>query len=40
MKPVFVKTDVSQASEIEALVNKTVKTYGCLDFAFNNAGGY
>lgn len=35
---VFVKTDVSQASEIEALVNKTVETYGRLDFAFNNAG--
>ena len=35
---VFVKTDVSQAAEIEALVDKTVKTYGRLDFAFNNAG--
>lgn len=35
---IFVKTDVSQASEVEALVDKTVETYGRLDFAFNNAG--
>lgn len=34
----FVKTDVSQAAEVEALVNKTVETYGQLDCAFNNAG--
>ncbi|MDY7005569.1 MAG: SDR family oxidoreductase [Cyanobacteriota bacterium] len=35
---IFVKTDVSKASEIEALVNKTVDIYGRLDCAFNNAG--
>lgn len=34
----FVKTDVSKATEVEALVNKTVETYGRLDCAFNNAG--
>lgn len=34
----FVKTDVSKAAEVEALVNKTVETYGQLDCAFNNAG--
>lgn len=33
----FVKTDVSKAAEVEALVNKTVATYGRLDIAFNNA---
>ncbi|MHC5730586.1 MAG: SDR family NAD(P)-dependent oxidoreductase, partial [Nostoc sp.] len=27
---IFVKTDVSNAAEVEALVNKTVKTYGRL----------
>ncbi len=35
---IFVKTDVSNAAEVEALVNKTVKTYGRLDCACNNAG--
>ncbi len=35
---IFVKTDVSKAIEVEALVNKTVTTYGRLDYAFNNAG--
>ncbi|MBW4562916.1 MAG: SDR family oxidoreductase [Mojavia pulchra JT2-VF2] len=35
---IFVKTDVSKAAEVEALVNKTVDTYGRLDCAFNNAG--
>lgn len=34
----FVKTDVSKAAEVEALVNKTVDIYGQLDCAFNNAG--
>lgn len=34
----FVKTDVSQAKEVEALINKTVETYGRLDCTFNNAG--
>lgn len=35
---VFVKTDVAQESDVEALVSKTVETYGRLDYAFNNAG--
>lgn len=34
----FVQTDVSNAVEVEALVNKTVDTYGHLDCALNNAG--
>lgn len=34
----FVKTDVAQESDIEALMSKTVETYGRLDYAFNNAG--
>lgn len=34
----FVKTDVSQAAEVQALVQKTVEKFGRLDVAFNNAG--
>jgi len=34
----FVKTDVSQADQVAALVQTTVSTYGQLDCAFNNAG--
>lgn len=34
----FVKTDVSHALEVEALVQKTVEEFGRLDIAFNNAG--
>ncbi|MGE0820505.1 MAG: SDR family oxidoreductase [Candidatus Binatia bacterium] len=34
----FVKTDVSKAAEVEALVNAALKTYGRLDCAHNNAG--
>lgn len=34
----FVQTDVTKAAEVEALVNKTLETYGRLDCAFNNAG--
>jgi NAD(P)-dependent dehydrogenase (short-subunit alcohol dehydrogenase family) len=34
----FVKTDVSRAAEVRALVEKTVGEFGRLDFAFNNAG--
>ncbi len=33
----FLQTDVAKAAEVEALVNKTVETYGRLDYAFNNA---
>ena len=34
----FVKTDVTVASEVQALVAKSVEVYGRLDGAFNNAG--
>jgi NAD(P)-dependent dehydrogenase (short-subunit alcohol dehydrogenase family) len=34
----FVKCDVSQPSDVEAMVDKCVKLYGRLDYAFNNAG--
>ena len=34
----FVPTNVTVASEVEALVKRTVDTYGRLDVAFNNAG--
>jgi NAD(P)-dependent dehydrogenase (short-subunit alcohol dehydrogenase family) len=34
----FVKTDVSKASEVETLVKKVVEKFGRLDVAFNNAG--
>ena len=35
---VFVKTDVSRAAEVEALIARTVELHGRLDCAFNNAG--
>lgn len=35
---IFVKTDVSSEEDVKALVEKTVRTYGKLDCAFNNAG--
>jgi len=34
----FVKTDVSKTSEVEALIAETIKRFGTLNFAFNNAG--
>src|SRR5438128_786672 len=34
----FIKADVSQASEVEALIQAAVDTYGRLDYAHNNAG--
>src|SRR5215470_11490974 len=34
----FVRTDVSQAVEVQALISKVVETYGRLDCAYNNAG--
>jgi NAD(P)-dependent dehydrogenase (short-subunit alcohol dehydrogenase family) len=34
----FVQTDVRIASQVEDMVNQTVKEYGRLDIAFNNAG--
>src|SRR5215471_16392617 len=35
---VFVKTDVSKAVEVQALISTAVETYGRLDCAHNNAG--
>ena len=35
---VFVRSDVSKAAEVEALISKSVETYGRLDCAYNNAG--
>jgi NAD(P)-dependent dehydrogenase (short-subunit alcohol dehydrogenase family) len=35
---IFVKTDVTQATAVEALISKAVETYGRLDCAHNNAG--
>ena len=35
---IFVQADVSQATAVEAMISKTVATYGRLDCAHNNAG--
>ncbi len=35
---IFVKTDVSNKEDVEAMVSKAVETYGRLDCAYNNAG--
>ncbi|MDH4058189.1 MAG: SDR family NAD(P)-dependent oxidoreductase, partial [Cyclobacteriaceae bacterium] len=35
---IFFKCDVSKASDVKALIVKTIATFGRLDFAFNNAG--
>jgi NAD(P)-dependent dehydrogenase (short-subunit alcohol dehydrogenase family) len=37
-KAIFVQTDVTQATAVEALISKAVETYGRLDCAHNNAG--
>jgi NAD(P)-dependent dehydrogenase (short-subunit alcohol dehydrogenase family) len=34
----FIRTDVSQEADVEAMVARTVKTYGRLDCAHNNVG--
>ena len=34
----FIKTDVSNSAEVEALMRATVEMYGRMDFALNNAG--
>ncbi len=34
----FVKTDVTQAASVDALVGATVEAFGALDCAFNNSG--
>lgn len=35
---IFVQTDVTQATEVENLINQAVQAYGRIDYAFNNAG--
>ena len=35
---IFVKTDVTNEDDVKALVEKTIKAYGRLDYAVNNAG--
>ena len=35
---IFVKTDVSKASDVKAMIEQTMAKFGRLDFAFNNAG--
>ena len=35
---IFVRTDVSNENDVRLLVEETVKTFGRLDYAFNNAG--
>jgi NAD(P)-dependent dehydrogenase (short-subunit alcohol dehydrogenase family) len=35
---IFVRTDVSKAAEVEALIQSCIQVYGRLDCAFNNAG--
>ena len=37
-RAVFVKADVTKSNEVEAMVQETVKVFGRLDFALNNAG--
>ncbi|MFI5263120.1 MAG: SDR family oxidoreductase [Candidatus Kapaibacterium sp.] len=37
-KGIFIKCDVSKAKEVELMVERTVTTFGRLDYAFNNAG--
>jgi NAD(P)-dependent dehydrogenase (short-subunit alcohol dehydrogenase family) len=35
---IFIRCDVSKAGDVQGMVEKTVQTYGRLDYAFNNAG--
>ena len=35
---IFLRTDVTNEDDVRSLVEKTVKVYGRLDYAFNNAG--
>jgi NAD(P)-dependent dehydrogenase (short-subunit alcohol dehydrogenase family) len=35
---IFVKCDVSKSEDVKALIEKTIATFGRLDFAYNNAG--
>lgn len=35
---IFVKCDVSKSADVKAMVEKTISTFGRLDYAYNNAG--
>jgi NAD(P)-dependent dehydrogenase (short-subunit alcohol dehydrogenase family) len=35
---IFIKCDVSDSSDVKSMTEKTISTYGRIDFAFNNAG--
>ena len=35
---IFLRSDVAKASDVKAMVEKTVEAFGGLDYAFNNAG--
>ncbi|MBN1202968.1 MAG: glucose 1-dehydrogenase [Anaerolineae bacterium] len=35
---VWIQTDVSQADQVEAMIEGTLRAFGRLDYAFNNAG--
>ena len=35
---IFIKTDVSKESDVKAMIERTLATFGRLDCAFNNAG--
>ena len=35
---IFILCDVSKAADVKAMVEKTISTFGRLDYAFNNAG--
>lgn len=37
-RAMFIKADATKSKEVKAMVRKTVKTFGRLDFALNNAG--
>lgn len=37
-KATFIQTDVTQETQVEALLQKTLETYGKIDAAFNNSG--
>jgi NAD(P)-dependent dehydrogenase (short-subunit alcohol dehydrogenase family) len=34
----WIQTDVSQADQVEAMIQGTLETFGCLHYAFNNGG--
>jgi len=35
---IFVKTDVAKEKDVKAMIERTLETFGRLDYAFNNAG--